>query len=286
MNWDNLTERAQRAIMLSQEEAQRLGNDYLGTEHILLGLIREGQGVAYRALSLLGVNFQYIYQRIESIVKENKQMKFYDFPSTEVTLTPRAKRVFEIASQEAQDLGHNYIGTEHILLGLIREGEGIAAKVLEESGVDLAKVREVVLTLIGEKDNFDPRKGVKGVEKNNPKVKTSTLDQFSRDLTQLAKQEKLDPVIGREREIQRLIQILTRRTKNNPVLIGDPGVGKTVIVEGLAQKIVNNEIPDILKGKRVISLDLSGIVAGTKYRGEFEERMKKIMDEIKKPAEK
>ena len=284
MNWDNLTERAQRAIMLSQEEAQRLGNDYLGTEHILLGLIREGQGVAYRALSLLGINFQYIYQRIESIVKENKQMRFYDFPSTEVTLTPRAKRVFEIASQEAQDLGHNYIGTEHILLGLIREGEGIAAKVLEESGVDLAKVREVVLTLIGEKDGFDQRKEVKGGERNNPKVKTSTLDQFSRDLTQLAKQEKLDPVIGREKEIQRLIQILTRRTKNNPVLIGDPGVGKTVIVEGLAQKIVNNEIPDILKGKRVISLDLSGIVAGTKYRGEFEERMKKIMDEIKKAS--
>ncbi len=284
MNWDNLTERAQRAIMLSQEEAQRLGNDYLGTEHILLGLIREGQGVAYRALSLLGINFQYIYQRIESIVKENKQMRFYDFPSTEVTLTPRAKRVFEIASQEAQDLGHNYIGTEHILLGLIREGEGIAAKVLEESGVDLAKVREVVLTLIGEKDGFDQRKEVKGGERNNPKVKTSTLDQFSRDLTQLAKQEKLDPVIGREKEIQRLIQILTRRTKNNPVLIGDPGVGKTVIVEGLAQKIVNNEIPDILKGKRVISLDISGIVAGTKYRGEFEERMKKIMDEIKKAS--
>jgi len=165
VNWDNLTERAQRAIMLSQEEAQRLGNDYLGTEHILLGLIREGQGVAYRALSLLGVNFQYIYQRIESIVKENKRMRFYDFSSTEVTLTPRAKRVFEIASLEAQELGHNYIGTEHILLGLIREGEGIAAKVLEESGVDLAKVREVVLALIGEKESFEPRKGVKGGEK-------------------------------------------------------------------------------------------------------------------------
>jgi ATP-dependent Clp protease ATP-binding subunit ClpC len=283
MNWDNLTERAQRAIMLSQEEAQRLGNDYLGTEHLLLGLIKEGQGVAYRALSLMNINFQYIFQRIESIVKENKQIRFYDSQTTDITLTPRAKRVLELAYQETQELGHNYIGTEHILLGLIREGEGIAAKVLEETGVDLAKIREVILALIGEQEGFDSRRGGPKVgEKTGQKTKTPTLDQFSRDLTQLAKQEKLDPVIGREKEIQRLIQILARRTKNNPVLIGDPGVGKTVIVEGLAQKIAKGEIPDILKGKRVISLDLSGIVAGTKYRGEFEERMKKIMDEIKR----
>jgi ATP-dependent Clp protease ATP-binding subunit ClpC len=284
MNWDNLTERAQRAIMLSQEEAQRLGNDYLGTEHILLGLLREGQGVAYKTLTLLGVNFQYIYQRIENIVRENKQVKFYEPSTSEITLTPRAKRVLEIASQEAQDLGHNYIGTEHILLGLIREGEGIAAKVLEECNIDFVKVREVVLTLIGEKESSDPKKYAKDNEKTFVRTKTPTIDQYSRDLTQLAKQDKLDPVIGREKEIQRLIQILTRRTKNNPVLIGDPGVGKTVIVEGLAQKITDNEIPDILKNRRVIALDLSGLIAGTKYRGEFEERMKKVMDEIKKAS--
>lgn len=286
MNWDNLTERAQRAIMYSQEEAQRLGNDYLGTEHLLLGLLREGQGIAYRALSIAGVNFTYIFQRIEGIVRDNRQFRYYENTTNEITLTPRAKRVLEIASQEAQELHHPYIGTEHILLGLLREGDGIASKVMEETSLDPFKTREIILNLISDRDHGEmiQKSSSPDTAKVISRTKTPILDQYSRDLTMLAKNAKLDPVIGREKEIQRLIQILTRRTKNNPVLIGDPGVGKTVIVEGLAQKIADGNIPESLSNKRVIALELTSLIAGTKYRGEFEERMKKVMDEIKKAS--
>ena len=268
--WEPFTERARRSIVLAQEEAQRLGNNYIGTEHILLGIISEGESLAAKVLETLGVNLAKVRQEVEAIVGRGGQTV-----QQEMVFTPRAKRVIELAFEEARQLNHNYIGTEHLLLGLIREGEGVAARVLTNLGVDPAKVRVQTTSLLGAEGQPSPPKG---------KSKTPTLDAYGRDLTQLARDNKLDPVIGRANEIERVIQILSRRTKNNPALIGEPGVGKTAIAEGLAQRVIKGDIPEPLRDKRVITLDLAGLVAGTKYRGEFEERMKRVMDEIRGAA--
>ena len=268
--WEPFTERARRSIVLAQEEAQRLGNNYIGTEHILLGIISEGESLAAKVLESLGVNLAKVRQEVEAIVGRGGQTV-----QQEMVFTPRAKRVIELAFEEARQLNHNYIGTEHLLLGLIREGEGVAARVLTNLGVDPAKVRVQTTSLLGAEGQPPAPKG---------KSKTPTLDAYGRDLTQLARDHKLDPVIGRANEIERVIQILARRTKNNPALIGEPGVGKTAIAEGLAQRVISGEIPEPLRDKRVITLDLAGLVAGTKYRGEFEERMKRVMDEIRGAA--
>ncbi|HEV3153506.1 MAG TPA: ATP-dependent Clp protease ATP-binding subunit [Candidatus Baltobacteraceae bacterium] len=268
--WEPFTERARRSIVLAQEEAQRLGNNYIGTEHILLGIISEGESLAAKVLETLGVNLAKVRQEVEAIVGRGGQTV-----QQEMVFTPRAKRVIELAFEEARQLNHNYIGTEHLLLGLIREGEGVAARVLTNLGVDPAKVRVQTTSLLGAEGQPPAPKG---------KSKTPTLDAYGRDLTQLAREAKLDPVIGRSNEIERVIQILSRRTKNNPALIGEPGVGKTAIAEGLAQRVIKGDIPEPLRDKRVITLDLAGLVAGTKYRGEFEERMKRVMDEIRGAA--
>jgi len=265
--WEPFTERARRSIVLAQEEAQRLGNNYIGTEHILLGIISEGESLAAKVLESLGVNLAKVRQEVEAIVGRGGQTV-----QQEMVFTPRAKRVIELAFEEARQLNHNYIGTEHLLLGLIREGEGVAARVLTNLGVDPAKVRVQTTSLLGAEGQPPAPKG---------KSKTPTLDAYGRDLTVLARDGKLDPVIGRENEIERVIQILSRRTKNNPALIGEPGVGKTAIAEGLAQRVIKGEVPEQLRDRRVITLDLAGLVAGTKYRGEFEERMKRVMDEIR-----
>src|SRR3984893_6755854 len=270
--WEPFTERARRSIVLAQEEAQRLGNNYIGTEHILLGIISEGESLAAKVLETLGVNLAKVRQEVEAIVGRGGQTV-----QQEMVFTPRAKRVIELAFEEARQLNHNYIGTEHLLLGLIREGEGVAARVLTNLGVDPAKVRVQTTSLLGAEGSGGPT-APKG------KSKTPTLDAYGRDLTMLARDNKLDPVIGRANEIERVIQILARRTKNNPALIGEPGVGKTAIAEGLAQRVIKGEIPDPLRDRRVITLDLAGLVAGTKYRGEFEERMKRVMDEIRGAA--
>ncbi|HTV73229.1 MAG TPA: ATP-dependent Clp protease ATP-binding subunit, partial [Candidatus Acidoferrales bacterium] len=268
--WEPFTERARRSIVLAQEEAQRLGNNYIGTEHILLGIISEGESLAAKVLETLGVNLAKVRQEVEAIVGRGGQTV-----QQEMVFTPRAKRVIELAFEEARQLNHNYIGTEHLLLGLIREGEGVAARVLTNLGVDPAKVRVQTTSLLGAEGQPVAPKG---------KSKTPTLDAYGRDLTTLARENKLDPVIGRASEIERVIQILARRTKNNPALIGEPGVGKTAIAEGLAQRVVKGEVPEALRDRRVITLDLAGLVAGTKYRGEFEERMKRVMDEIRAAA--
>ncbi|MFY9630846.1 MAG: ATP-dependent Clp protease ATP-binding subunit [Candidatus Cybelea sp.] len=268
--WEPFTERARRSIVLAQEEAQRLGNNYIGTEHILLGIISEGESLAAKVLESLGVNLAKVRQEVEAIVGRGGQTV-----QQEMVFTPRAKRVIELAFEEARQLNHNYIGTEHLLLGLIREGEGVAARVLTNLGVDPAKVRVQTTSLLGAEGQPQAPKG---------KSKTPTLDAYGRDLTQLARDNKLDPVIGRNNEIERVIQILSRRTKNNPALIGEPGVGKTAIAEGLAQRVIKGDIPEPLRDRRVITLDLAGLVAGTKYRGEFEERMKRVMDEIRAAA--
>ncbi len=268
--WEPFTERARRSIVLAQEEAQRLGNNYIGTEHILLGIISEGESLAAKVLESLGVNLSKVRQEVEAIVGRGGQTV-----QQEMVFTPRAKRVIELAFEEARQLNHNYIGTEHLLLGLIREGEGVAARVLTNLGVDPAKVRMQTTSLLGAEGQPAAPKG---------KSKTPTLDAYGRDLTTLARDNKLDPVIGRNSEIERVIQILSRRTKNNPALIGEPGVGKTAIAEGLAQRVVKGDIPEPLRDRRVITLDLAGLVAGTKYRGEFEERMKRVMDEIRGAA--
>jgi len=256
--------------MLAQEEARRLGHNFVGTEQILLGLIGEGTGVAAKVLKSMGVNLKDARIEVEKIIGRGS-----GFVAVEIPFTPRAKRVLELSLEEARQLGHNYIGTEHLLLGLIREGEGVAARVLENLGVDLSKVRTQVIRMLGETAEVSAGGGSSG------RTKTPTLDEFGSNLTQLAQDGKLDPVVGREKEIERVIQILGRRTKNNPVLIGEPGVGKTAIAEGLAQRISNSDIPDILQEKRVVTLDIGLLVAGTKYRGEFEERLKKIMEEIR-----
>ncbi|MCS6958682.1 MAG: ATP-dependent Clp protease ATP-binding subunit [Pseudanabaenaceae cyanobacterium SKYGB_i_bin29] len=267
--FERFTEKAIKVIMLAQEEARRLGHNFVGTEQILLGLIGEGTGVAAKVLKSMGVNLKDARIEVEKIIGRGS-----GFVAVEIPFTPRAKRVLELSLEEARQLGHNYIGTEHLLLGLIREGEGVAARVLENLGVDLGKVRTQVIRMLGETAEVS-------VGGNSGRTKTPTLDEFGSNLTQLAAEGKLDPVVGREKEIERVIQILGRRTKNNPVLIGEPGVGKTAIAEGLAQRIANKDVPDILEDKRVVTLDIGLLVAGTKYRGEFEERLKKIMDEIR-----
>ncbi|MCP9832755.1 MULTISPECIES: ATP-dependent Clp protease ATP-binding subunit [unclassified Cyanobium] len=268
--FERFTEKAIKVIMLAQEEARRLGHNFVGTEQILLGLIGEGTGVAAKVLKSMGVNLKDARVEVEKIIGRGS-----GFVAVEIPFTPRAKRVLELSLEEARQLGHNYIGTEHLLLGLIREGEGVAARVLENLGVDLAKVRTQVIRMLGETAEVASGSSGKG------STKTPTLDEFGSNLTQLAAEAKLDPVVGRHNEIDRVIQILGRRTKNNPVLIGEPGVGKTAIAEGLAQRITQGEIPDILEDKRVLTLDIGLLVAGTKYRGEFEERLKKIMEEIR-----
>lgn len=268
MMFGRFTQRAQKVLALSQEEAMRLNHSNLGTEHILLGLVREGEGIAAKALYELGISPEKVQQEVEELIGQGEKTV------TTIQYTPRAKKVIELSMDEARKLGHSYVGTEHILLGLIREGEGVAARVLSNLGVSLNKARQQVLQLLGGGDN-----GTAGRQTNTQA--TPTLDSLARDLTVIAREDNLDPVIGRAKEIQRVIEVLSRRTKNNPVLIGEPGVGKTAIAEGLAQQIVRNEVPETLRGKRVMTLDMGTVVAGTKYRGEFEDRLKKVMDEIR-----
>lgn len=271
MMFGRFTERAQKVLALAQEEAIRLGHNNIGTEHVLLGLIREGEGIAAKALLGLGLGSDKIQSEVETLIGKGQ-----DGAKT-IHYTPRAKKVIELSMDEARKLGHSYVGTEHILLGLIREGEGVAARVLNNLGVSLNKARQQVLQLLGSNETSSSSQSGGGATN----VNTPTLDSLARDLTAMAKEEGLDPVIGRSKEIERVIQVLSRRTKNNPVLIGEPGVGKTAIAEGLAQQIIANEVPETLRGKRVMTLDMGTVVAGTKYRGEFEDRLKKVMDEIR-----
>ncbi len=270
MMFGRFTERAQKVLALAQEEALRLGHNNIGTEHILLGIVREGEGIAAKALLALGLGADKIQKEVEALIGRGQEL------TQTIHYTPRAKKVIELSMDEARKLGHSYVGTEHILLGLIREGEGVAARVLNNLGVSLNKARQQVLQLLGSNEASSSHQGGGSSNANTP-----TLDSLARDLTAIAREGTLDPVIGRSKEIQRVIEVLSRRTKNNPVLIGEPGVGKTAIAEGLAQQIVNNEVPEILRDKRVMTLDMGTVVAGTKYRGEFEDRLKKVMDEIR-----
>ncbi|QGK70445.1 AAA domain-containing protein [Allosaccharopolyspora coralli] len=272
--FERFTDRARRVVVLAQEEARSLNHNYIGTEHILLGLIHEGEGVAAKALESLGSELQNVRQQVEEIIGQGQQE-----PSGHIPFTPRAKKVLELSLREALQLGHNYIGTEHILLGLIREGEGVAAQVLVKLGADLNSVRQQVLQLISGSGATGEQAETAG-SKGEPSSST-TLDQFGTNLTRSARDGELDPMIGRDQEIDRIMQVLSRRTKNNPVLLGEPGVGKTAVVEGLAQKVVKGEVPETLREKQVYTLDLGSLVAGSRYRGDFEERMKKVLKEIK-----
>jgi ATP-dependent Clp protease ATP-binding subunit ClpC len=272
--FERFTDRARRVVVLAQEEARLLNHNYIGTEHILLGLIHEGEGVAAKALESLGISLEAVRNQVEEIIGQGGSS-----PSGHIPFTPRAKKVLELSLREALQLGHNYIGTEHILLGLIREGEGVAAQVLVKLGADLSRVRQQVIQLLSGYSGKEATAGAPNPE--NQPTGSLVLDQFGRNLTQLARDKKLDPVIGRERELERVMQVLSRRTKNNPVLIGEPGVGKTAIVEGLAQKITANDVPETLKGKQLYTLDLGALVAGSRYRGDFEERLKKVLKEIR-----
>src|ERR1700720_2704317 len=275
--FERFTDRARRVVVLAQEEARMLNHNYIGTEHILLGLIHEGEGVAAKSLESLGISLEGVRSQVEEIIGQGQQA-----PSGHIPFTPRAKKVLELSLREALQLGHNYIGTEHILLGLIREGEGVAAQVLVKLGAELTRVRQQVIQLLSGyqgKETAEAGTGGRGGESGNPST-SLVLDQFGRNLTAAAMEGKLDPVIGREKEIERVMQVLSRRTKNNPVLIGEPGVGKTAVVEGLAQAIVHGEVPETLKDKQLYTLDLGSLVAGSRYRGDFEERLKKVLKEI------
>ncbi|HUQ57956.1 ATP-dependent Clp protease ATP-binding subunit, partial [Lentzea sp.] len=273
--FERFTDRARRVVVLAQEEARMLNHNYIGTEHILLGLIHEGEGVAAKALESLGIALEGVRQQVEEIIGQGQQA-----PSGHIPFTPRAKKVLELSLREALQLGHNYIGTEHILLGLIREGEGVAAQVLVKLGADLNRVRQQVLQLLS---GYSTEKGASETTGRGEGTPSSSLvlDQFGRNLTASAREGKLDPVIGRAKEIERVMQVLSRRTKNNPVLIGEPGVGKTAVVEGLAQMVVKGEVPETLKDKQLYTLDLGSLVAGSRYRGDFEERLKKVLKEIR-----
>ncbi len=272
--FERFTDRARRVVVLAQEEARMLNHNYIGTEHILLGLIHEGEGVAAKALESLGISLEAVRQQVEEIIGQGQQA-----PSGHIPFTPRAKKVLELSLREALQLGHNYIGTEHILLGLIREGEGVAAQVLVKLGADLNRVRQQVIQLLSGYQGKEPATSG-GPAEGTPST-SLVLDQFGRNLTAAAREGKLDPVIGRSKEIERVMQVLSRRTKNNPVLIGEPGVGKTAIVEGLAQNIIKGEVPETLKDKQLYTLDLGALVAGSRYRGDFEERLKKVLKEIR-----
>ncbi|WP_138445189.1 ATP-dependent Clp protease ATP-binding subunit [Sinomonas susongensis] len=275
--FERFTDRARRVVVLAQEEARMLNHNYIGTEHILLGLIHEGEGVAAKALESLGISLDGVREQVQEIIGQGQQA-----PSGHIPFTPRAKKVLELSLREALQLGHNYIGTEHILLGLIREGEGVAAQVLVKLGADLNRVRQQVIQLLSGyqgKETASPGSG-SGQPEGSP-AGSVVLDQFGRNLTQAARENKLDPVIGREHEMERVMQVLSRRTKNNPVLIGEPGVGKTAVVEGLAQAIVRGDVPETIKDKQLYTLDLGSLVAGSRYRGDFEERLKKVLKEIR-----
>ncbi|HEY8503336.1 MAG TPA: Clp protease N-terminal domain-containing protein, partial [Gemmataceae bacterium] len=280
--FERFTDRARKVMQLANQEAQRFNHEYIGTEHILLGLVKEGSGVAANVLKNLDVDLRRIRLEVEKIVQTGPGSDMVTMGK--LPQTPRAKKVVDYSIEEARNLGHNYVGTEHLLLGLLREQEGVAAQVLINLGLKLEDVREEVLNLLGHNMPSDPSESTGGGERSpsRAKSKTPALDSFGRDLTELARQNKLDPVIGRANEIERVIQILSRRTKNNPVLLGEAGVGKTAIVEGLAQLIVDTNVPELLRDRRIVVLDLAMMVAGTKYRGQFEERIKAVMNEVRR----
>ncbi|NAZ78074.1 AAA family ATPase, partial [Kineococcus sp. T13] len=273
--FERFTDRARRVVVLAQEEARMLNHNYIGTEHVLLGLIHEGEGVAAKAMESLGISLDAVRGQVQEIIGQGQQA-----PSGHIPFTPRAKKVLELSLREALQLGHNYIGTEHILLGLIREGEGVAAQVLVKLGADLDRVRQQVIQLLSGYQGKEPEAASSGPQEGTPSG-SLVLDQFGRNLTQAAREGKLDPVIGREPQIERVMQVLSRRTKNNPMLIGEAGVGKTAVVEGLAQAIVKGEVPETLRDKQIYTLDLGALVAGSRYRGDFEERLKKVLKEIR-----